>query len=360
MQQPKHPLLRRGLDHLNNLPQIKAVYVVDEPYTSDRLIADGKLVLRSPQGEVEYIVEIKSNVTRQTLDSILQRLEFYKDASGERILLVGDRFSRSVVRQLLQKNIEFVDASGTIYLNNPFLYVLLQKDQTKSLNTSPINITQHHLKIIFSILQQPEILKNRQELAERTGFHSTSSVSVRLHELESLNYLGRLPNQKLGLRNYVSLLERWEIAYAETLRNRLLIDNFRPAGNQKISKVFENAIDLVTSKSLFDVTEKRVLIGGELGAGIATNYLKPTKATFHLPKETSPQQLALKLRLMPDPNGAITFLKQLTSHDAWQNPDYPYLADPLLIHAELSLETDERVKETAQRLYDQYLAERMA
>lgn len=363
MQQPKHPLLRRGLDHLNNLPQIKAVYVVDEPYTSDRLIADGKLVLHSPQGEVEYIVEIKSNVTLQTLESVLQQLKLYQERlePGQRMLLVGDRLSQSVVEQLIKEQVEFIDVNGTTYLNNPLLYVLLYGEISKPKTAPNFKIGSTHLKIIYGILQQPELLETAPgQITELAGLKGESHVLRRIRELSNFGYLDRLPDQKFRVNDYVGLLERWEIGYAETLRNYLFIDSFRPASKQQLSTVLENAVDLVTSNSLFDASEQRVLMGGELGAAIATEYLQPIRAVFHLPDETSPQQLALKLRLMPDPGGAIVFLRQISPHDAWKNSDYAYLANPLLIHAELSLNTDERVQETARRLFDRYLAQRAA
>jgi hypothetical protein len=364
MQQPKHPLLRRGLDHLNNLPQIKAVYVVDEPYTSDRLIADGKLVLHSPQGEVEYIVEIKSNVTLQTLESVLQQLKLYQERlePGQRMLLVGDRLSRTVIAQLIEKQVEFVDVSGTIYLNNSHLYVLIQKDESRPARSTPLRWTQAHLKIVYVLLKEPKILDKdpktlKKVLPALAGLGSYADLYRRLRELRDANYLESGFNNKYRITDYVNLLERWEIAYAETLRPGLLIDTFRPARDRKVSEVFDQALELSRNQGFLS-RQPKFLIGGELGAAIITSYLHPIKATFHFPEGTNHRELAVKLQLLPDPGGAIVFLKQFNQYDAWESYDRHPLVDPLLIHAELSLETDERVKETAQRLFDQCLAQR--
>ena len=357
MKRPKHPLLRRGLEYLNGLPQIKAI-AIEEPFASERLIADGKLTLHSPQGEIEYIVEVKSNVSLETYDDVLKQLKIYHQRlePGQRNLLVGDNFSQSVIAKLIDAGVEFIDASGTVFLNNPSLYVLIQKDTVKPKSASnaisSIRINSTHLKIIYVILQQPQILETTpSKISQLAGLKTEQYLFRRIRELCDLNYFERLPNQKFGVSDYVGLLERWEIGYAETLRNDLFVGRFRPASNLKLSSVFEEAV--VWADRL------NFLVGGELGAGLATQYLKGIKAVFHLSQQASQRVIAAKLRLLPDPNGPITFLNQFGTSNPWENDRFPYLADPLLLHAELSLETDERLKETAQRIFDDFIAERI-
>lgn len=354
MKRPKHPLLRRGLEYLNGLPQIKAI-AIEEPFASERLIADGKLTLHSPQGEIEYIVEVKSNVSLETYDDVLKQLEIYRQRlePGQRNLLVGDDFSQSVIEKLVDSGIEFIDASGAIYLSNPFLYVLIRKDVAKPQPTSNIKIDSTHLKIIYVILQQPEILEKAPgKITQLAGFRGEGHVLRRVRELCTLNYLERLPNKKFRVSDYVGLLERWEIGYAESLRNHLFVGQFRHTNNLSLSDFFDKAIDQADPLDF--------LVGGELGAGLATQYLKGIKAVFHISQEANYRTIAAQLRLMPDPNGPITFLNQFGTCNAWENGRFPHLADPLLLHAELSLGTDERLKETAQHLFDDHLAKRIS
>ncbi|NMF85750.1 type IV toxin-antitoxin system AbiEi family antitoxin [Nodosilinea sp. P-1105] len=353
MKRPKHPLLRRGLEYLNGLPQIKAI-AIEEPFASERLIADGKVTLHSPQGEIEYVVEVKSNVSLETYDDVLKQLEIYRQRlePGQRNLLVGDDFSQSVIKKLIDSGIEFIDASGAVYLSNPSLYVLIRKDGAKPQPASNIKIGSTHLKIIYVILQQPEILEKAPgKITQLAGFKREGHVLRRVRELCSLNYLDRLPNQKFRVSDYVGLLERWEIGYAESLRNHLLVGQFRPPKNLGLADFFDKVVDQANHLGL--------LIGGELGAGLATQYLKGIKAILHLPQEVNYRTVAAQLRLMPDPQGSITFLNQFGTSNAWDNNRFSYIADPLLLHAELSLETDERLKETAQRIFDDFIAERI-
>ncbi len=72
---------------------------------------------------------------------------------------------------------------------------------------------------------------------------------------------------------------------------------------------------------------------------------------IHIPEEYHYRVIITILRLKPDPNGKISFFKQFGNKN---QPKYHLpkpIVDPLLIHAELSLYPDERLKETAKRLY---------
>lgn len=96
-----------------------------------------------------------------------------------------------------------------------------------------------------------------------------------------------------------------------------------------------------------------------MGAAIATNNLNPIGATLHLPANQNPTALLIKLKLKPDKEGTIRFVRQFGDRNAWENSPIPMLVDPLLIHAEMmTLDTDERIRETSDRLFRQYLLKR--
>ncbi|NES97513.1 MAG: hypothetical protein F6K32_20295, partial [Desertifilum sp. SIO1I2] len=93
-----------------------------------------------------------------------------------------------------------------------------------------------------------------------------------------------------------------------------------------------------------------------LGGEISTGYLKSMGATLHLSQDANPISLSLKLKIKPDPQGKIYLLRQFGNCNQWGKESINNLVNPLLIHAELMLiEFDERIKETNQRLFNQYL-----
>jgi hypothetical protein len=86
--------------------------------------------------------------------------------------------------------------------------------------------------------------------------------------------------------------------------------------------------------------------------------------TLHLLDELKTSFL-VNLQLKPDPNGDITLLRTFGFANAYHydDSDNPMVrnfnyVDPLLIHAELNLIHDGRVKTVAQRLFEKYIAPR--
>jgi len=100
------------------------------------------------------------------------------------------------------------------------------------------------------------------------------------NSLESLYKLGYLQRQRGGnyrLGNYTKLLERWETGYIEDLRTELLIDSFNPI-NMDLDNIFDKIVNIIPSYL------QKIFIGGELGAALLTNYLRPTSAIIYIPR----------------------------------------------------------------------------
>ena len=354
--QPKHPWLQKCLKKLEEVPQIKTTTTI-EPYQSGKAIADGLLTIYTPQQALDYIVEIKSNLTLETLGLVIDYLNCLKQRLSyhQRPLLVTDALSDAVVDALIEKNIEFLDTTGNIHLNNSSVYILIRNSsaQSRKLSSAP-TITASTLKVSYIILREPIILNtSNQKLAEVAGVDSYT-VKRSLDSLYKLNYLQRQRGGKYRIENYTKLLERWEMGYLENLRSELLIDTFSPLVERKFSDISDQILEISTHQNL--------LIGGELGAAIITGYLKPISAVIHIPEKENYRAitlgLRLKLRLKTDSRGSISILKQFGTQNWWNYDKLKPVVDPLLIHAELALHPDERLKETASRLYEQHIAKR--
>ncbi len=346
--QPKHPWLQKCLEKLEELPQIETTTTV-EPYHG---FADALLTIHTPHKQLEYVVEIKSNVTLETLDLVIAYLNHLKQPLIDRVrpLLVTDILSDAVIRKLIEQTIEFIDTTGNIYLNNSSIYILIRNTSQNNKSSSNTSITASSLKVSYAILREPNILNTHiQELAEAAGV-DLKTVKRSLKILDKLNYLQRQRGDKYRIENYMRLLERWEMGYVENLRLALLIDTFNPIGNRHFSDVSEEIVEIARNHNF--------LIGGELGAAIITGYLKPIGAVLHIPDKENHRSITTKLRLKPDLRGSISILKQFGTQNHWNYDRPKSIVDPLLIHAELALHPDERLKETASRLYDKYIVKR--
>lgn len=341
------PLLRECLDHLNALPDIEAK-------NGDR----NWITIRNGEKSVDYAYKIQPDVTGTTAELIIPYFQQFERNNGEKILLITRYLSNRAIDILLEKKIEFIDTAGNIYLNNPAAYILIRgqhRPKGNPLSRSKITVTT--LKLIYILLKFPHILQATVgDIATAAGITS-STVNRGLQDLYELGYLQRQRDGNYRIINYPKLLERWEMGYAESLRPKLIVEAFTPAGERSFSDVAETIIE--------GAKEGKFLLGGELGAAIATDYLRPQSATLHLVE--SDRQISVKLqaiaiaakmRLKPSPKGNIVFVQQFGTQNTWSEDGRETLADPLLLHAELLLIPDERSQETADRLYRHYVARR--
>ena len=345
--QPKHPWLQKCIQKLEELPQIETTTTI-EPFL-ENIFADGLLTIYTPHNQVEYLVEIKAPITLDTVDSNINYIHYLKEklSNDNRILLITDTLSDAVVDSLLKNNIEFIDTTGNIYLNNSSLYILVRSSSTQRKQSK---ITTSTLKVAYAILQEPIILQYPTlEMIVNVAGVDYKTVKRSLETLYRLNYLQRQRNGRYRIENYIKLLERWEMGYIENLRPELLIGTFSIKENVNID--FNDI-----SKQIREIARnQKIIIGGELGAAIFTDYLKPISMTIHIPEEYNYRVITTMLRLKPDPKGNIIILKQFGNQNQTKYHLPEPVADPLLIHAELSLNPDTRLKETAKRLYEKYI-----
>jgi len=360
--QPKNPLFQKCLTYLATLPNIKAT-IQGEPYFSSEVLADGQLTISTSNETTNYICEIKTGLTN---DLVEQVSEYFANLGkrlklGQRPLLITRNLSSLVVDQLLNHNIEFIDVDGNIYLNSPDVYILVRNQAPKESTNKSLEITAATLQVMYVLLNQPKLFvmgdSADEKIASIAGVTS-KTVKITLKKLQDLEYI----RQKQGgyqINDYMRLLERWELGYAERLRAKLLIETFRPIENRNFSDI-ENQLKEYAK-------EYGYLIGGELAASMITNYIRPIGATLHFDTNKS-CFLALKLKLKPDPDGKIIMLQNFGNENFDESylkakfgvlqkfgVSQNYVAHPLLIHAELISSNDSRLKETAMLVYDKYI-----
>jgi hypothetical protein len=344
---PKNPLFQKCLSYLESLPNIKAT-IQGEPYFSSEVLADGQLIINTSHKTTYYVCEIKTGLTNDLVEQVAE----YFTNLGKRLkheqrpLLVTQNLSNLVVDRLLERNIEFVDVDGSIYLNSPEIYVVVRNQASKDNTNKSLEITASALQVIYALLSQPYYPD--ENIAYISGV-TLKTVRSTLKKLQELDYI-RQRKKDYEIIDYVKLLERWELGYAERLRAKLLLGTYIPIGKRNFSEVEDELKDRAD--------ELGYLIGGELAASIITEYLRPIGATLHLPQNVDELQIAVKLKLKPDPKGNIVLLQNF-ANDNWNGFGglKKNLINPLLIHAELVRTGNSRLKETAQLIYDRYIEE---
>ena len=351
---PKNPIFQKCLLFLEALPNIKAT-IQGEPYFSSEVLADGELIISTSNKTTNYICEIKTGITNDIVEQVAEYFaNLARRLNGkQRPLLVTRNLSNLVIDQLLERNIEFIDVDGSIYLNSPEIYIVVRNQTSTDSTNKPLEITSAVLQVMYALLSYPELtsIENSEINISYCSGVSPQTVKSILKKLQELKYIRRSQGE-YEIISYIKLLERWELGYAERLRAKLLIKTYSSIGKQNLSEI-EGLIKTYAS-------EYKYLIGGELAASIITTYLRPISVVLHLNKETIDyhREIAVKLKLKPNPEGNITFLQNIGDYG-----DYEYgelaknIIDPLLIHAELVRTGDSRLKETAQLIFDKYIEE---
>ncbi|MDJ0616095.1 MAG: type IV toxin-antitoxin system AbiEi family antitoxin [Calothrix sp. MO_192.B10] len=344
----ENKLLQDCLEKLKALPNIQ-VTPKKIPNTKIDSSADGIITIRSPLKSVDYVYAIQPNVTGTTAELVIAYFKLHQEKLTKKLFLITRYLSEPAIAKLVENNIEFIDTAGNIYLNSPAAYILIRgQHRPKEKYTSPLQITPNNLKVIYILLKLPNILKaSLKELADAAGVTSTTANHT-LKNLYRLGYLQRQPGGNYRIAHYSKLLERWEIGYIESLRPKLLLGHFTPVVKGKLAEILDNIIQ--------QAKEKNFLIGGELGAALTSSYLVPTGATLHV--KDNYRLIAAKLKLKPSPEGKIIFLQQFGLDNAGDYNQAEPIADPLLIHAELMMENNERLEETAKRIFIKYIEPR--
>jgi hypothetical protein len=340
---PKHPLLQKCLKALEAMPTFQTE-VGMMPYVTADFLADGQLFIENAQGKAEYIYEIKSDVTRDTIDAVIQYFgSLQQRLPGKtRALLITHQLSDQTVDRLVEKEIEFVDATGNIYLNSPRNYVLVRRPSHRETRSPSTEINSSTIQLMYLLLRDPVALRGdhvEQKLADLAGM-TAPTIQKHLTRLVDLGYVQR-KRKGFKIVDYLQLFERWELGYTEVLRSELLIGTFSYA-----DRSIDDFIDIVQSQN------QKILIGGEAGASRIVGDFRSPHIALHLPDEFKPIGL-LKMRLKPNPDGEVTLLKTFGFANDWRRD--PLFVDPLLIHAELNLSHDDRVKTVAQRLFEHHI-----
>jgi hypothetical protein len=362
---PKHPLLQKCLKALESVPTFQAEVGV-MPYVAGDFLADGQLFLTNAQARSEYIYEIKSDVTRDTIDLIIPYfVNLQQRLPGEtRSLLITHQLSDYVVDRLVEKEIEFIDATGNIFLNSPGNYVLVRRPLRRPGSIIATDITSSTVQLMYLILRDPAVLaqeKAEHKLAALSGM-AIGTIKTHLNRLEKLGYLQFRPKQKrYRLIDYIKLFERWEIGYAEILRPELLLGSFDYQRRENLLSDIQSRIDELTNTG-------KCLIGGEWAVGQAVGDFRSPYITLHLPQtlkkiseEAQLLELRIKLKLQPTQalQGTVTILKQFNQANIWlEASGFSNMVDPLLIHAETRLSNDARAQIAAQDLLQQYILPR--
>ncbi|SRX76310.1 type IV toxin-antitoxin system AbiEi family antitoxin [Aequorivita antarctica] len=291
--------------------------------------------------DLQFIVETKSTVRTSNQGFVLAQLEEIKNDSNRPIVLIAEYISKKATQELKERGINYIDVAGNAYIKYKDLAIFVegQKTTKKDKTNQSRAFQETGLKILFHLLNNPEHLQDSYRVIAEQANVSIGSVSNVMAELEELHYLLKINNERI-LKNTSDLLERWVVDFNAVLRPRILRKRMRFIDPEQL-KNWRN-IDIHSQNGF-------ILWGGEPGAAILTESLRPEEFTVFTNLELS--EVASKLHLIPSEDGNIEILQKFWRNDTNGSQTAP----PLLIYADLMNSGYGRNIETAKKILENEL-----
>lgn len=310
----------------------------------------GTCKLTGPWGTNHYYIKVVTKLTPQLADLVIHQIKTSPAPLNSRPLLVSQYISPQLAARLKQKEIEYADCAGNLFLNQLPLYVEIggQKHPPKKAGTDRL-FRPAGLKLIYLMLRNQQAVNATYRALAEDADIALGAIGDLFAELEKRGNIVILDNGTRQLNATEELLQRWQLGYLETLRPKLFLQRCQLTPGDNVTHVVDRLKLLPQGK--------QILIGGELGASLLTSGFQPQSAILYLQPELLLKTM-LQLHLLPDPDGEITLLQPFGNQCSWSGwqPEGLTLVDPLLTFAELSGSNTDTV---ADKLYRQYLAPRL-
>ena len=300
---------------------------------------DGKMELMVDNTTLKFNVEIKKELRNHQMPKIIEQAHRLGP-----MMVVANRIFPKIKEELRQHEIAYLETNGNIWLKQKgtFIWVDTQKPLQEIKDKGNRAFTKTGLKVLFHfLLHENDINLPYRELANiiEVGLGNINYVITGLKEL---GFLIKLNKDEYRLTNKKELLDKWLTAYGEKLKPALQTGTFR----------FLREGDFNNWKNL-PITNGKTWWGGEPAGDLITNYLRPAELTLYTTETRN--ELIKNYRLIPDENGNIKTYKKF-----WQLEEgYDNVVPPLLVYADLINTNDRRCTETAQKIYDEFLQNKL-
>jgi hypothetical protein len=300
---------------------------------------DGQMELVIENQLLKFNTEIKQELRNHQLPKIIDQAQ----QTGP-LMVVANRIFPKIKEELRHNHIAYLEANGNIYLKQGNIMLWLDGQKPAQTKTEKGNraFTKTGLKVLFHFLLDEQLVQLRYREIAKITHVALGNVNYIMNGLKELNFVIEVSSKTFRLNNKKELLQKWMVAYEERLKPALLMGTFR----------FLKEEDFLNWKNT-PINTAKTKWGGELAGDLYTNYLRPQTLTLYTIE--SRNELIRNYRLIPDDNGSIKVYKRF-----WHvNDENTATVPPLLIYADLMNTGDRRCMETAQKIYDGFLQNKL-
>lgn len=324
-------IIHIALENLKRTVQIECEWNTRTDYN-----LDGELTFCFDKDRITFNAGIKKELRNHQLIQIENLANLHHP-----FIIVAERIFPKIKEQLRQRKIAYLEANGNIYFQEKCFHYFIdtQKPIDQKKETGNRAFTKTGLKVLFHLLLNKKLINlPHREIAETTNV-AHGNIAYIFNGLTENDFLLKLNKNTFQLNNKKELLEKWMVAYKETLQPTLKIGQFR----------FANDNDFIHWRNI--QLKEETMWGGEPAGDMQTNYLRPGELTLYTKENRN--ELIKNYRMLPDPLGNIKIYKKFWNEEL---DDQKNIVPALLTYADLMNTGDSRCHEVAQIIWNKQLA----
>lgn len=295
---------------------------------------DARLTIKLAEKELQYVAEVRATITPAVLGIIVNQLR----AQRLKWLLVARHIPTQFAKTLIEMEIPFIDTAGNAYINEPPIYIRIQGRRVEGMEWARLAekgiMRQAGLRAVFALLCNKDLINATfREIAVTAGT-ALGTIDLVIKDLKKRGFLLDMGERGRKLTRKRELIDWWVDAYAEKLRPKQIIGRYETDDYEQL----QNA----------DFKKLNAQWGGEMAAGIMTNYLRAEIYTIYANRPIN--DLIRELKLRNRRTGKIEIRERF-----WYFEDKLQkrgLVHPILVYADLLATGDPRNIETAKIIYD--------
>lgn len=330
----KNTIIVTAVENLNRNGQIKANW---KNLPGKKL--DSTITVQIAKQTIKLHVEVKQEL-RQHQVPLLEKMA----VEHPPFIIVAKHILPKIKEELRQKNIAYLEANGNIWLQQNGIVIWLEGQEPITAEKGKGNraFTKTGLKVVFQFLLNEQFVNMPyREIAAKTEV-GLGNINYVINGLKEMGFLIKLNKDQYKLTNKKELLDKWMVAYEERLKPAMKIGTFR----------FLKEEDFINWKKL-PIRNGKTWWGGEPAGDLFTNFLRPAELTLYTTETRN--ELIKNYRLVPDEKGNVKAYKKFWQHDEVNDNIVP----TLLVYADLINTNDRRCIETAQKIYDEFLQNKL-
>lgn len=287
---------------------------------------------------VDFLCEIKGNITATNINTIVNRLQKYMATEKRPVLLVAKYINPNMFDKLVGLGLNILDCAGNCHIrymngNIPVFHLINKGEKNVFANEKAYPVFQDAgIKVIFYLLQDKNYInKAYREIQENTGV-ALGTVKNVIDELVARNFILVTDKGRI-LKNRKALLDLWVENYNQVLKPKLLMGRLAFRTNEQRIKWL--AMEL----------PEGMYWGGESAANMIDNYLEP--GAFDIYTDVPTAYLMKTGFVRQDANGEIKVYQKF-----WKWETENHLVPLILVYADLMGSGNSRCLETANRLIE--------